>query len=198
MKKLFLIFTCCLLFANCNDSKLYINQANKDVNKLFKNTNLFYEENFVNTILDNYHNAQKQNVKNWDSGYIQECQFFVLLHGLELITKDDALFNIQKVYDKYLNYGSLNNKKNKFAYVVLQYLRGNYEEAKKLADDIYDGNIEYKYEFSETSVTNREIKNIVSGIILEKINPEDFKNTIYEQFTTLSEEEMLEILQVEM
>ena len=198
MKKLFLIFTCCLIFANCNDSKLYINQANKDANKLFKNTNLFYEENFVNTILDNYHNAQKQNVKNWDSGYIQECQFFVLLHGLELITKDDALFNIQKVYDKYLNYGSLNNKKNKFAYVVLQYLRGNYEEAKKLADDIYDGNIEYKYEFSETSVTNREIKNIVSGIILEKINPEDFKNTIYEQFTTLSEEEMLEILQVEM
>ena len=189
MKKLFLIFTCCLLFANCNDSKLYINQADKGVDKLVKNCNLFYEENFVNTILDNYHNAQNQNIKNWDSGYVQECQLFVLLHGLRLITKDDMLFNIQKVYDKYLNYGSLNNK-NKFSYTVLQYLKGNYEEAKKLAADIYDGNIEYKYDFSKIPVTNREIKNIVSGIILGKINPEDFKNTIYEEFTLLNEEYM--------
>ena len=153
MKKLFLIFTCCLFFSNCNDSKLYINQADKDVDKLVKNCNLFYEENFVNTILDNYHNAQNQNIKNWDSGYVQESRFFVLLHGLGLITIDDMFFNIQKVYDKYLNYGSLNNK-NKFSYTVLQYFKGNYEEAKKLADDIYDGNIEYKYEFSFIQIHN--------------------------------------------
>ena len=107
----------------------------------------------------------------------------------------EMLQEIQVVYDRFLEKNSL-NAQNTFSYAILQYLRGNRDESKKLLEPMYIR--DYKYHFTRETLVDSDIKNFLCGALLGEIDVADFRGTVYDELGFVNGVEMclIECLQV--
>lgn len=184
-----------LAFWGCDGTKSNLNAAWRKAEKIDYNEPYAYNEALINEIRADFQRVQKSNMHDWMNGYIQECQLLTGLYIRHLIEKDEMLQEIQVVYDRFLEKNSL-NAQNTFSYAILQYLRGNRDESKKLLEPMYIR--DYKYHFTRETLVDSDIKNFLCGALLGEIDVADFKGTVYDELGFVNGVEMclIECLQV--
>lgn len=189
MKKILLIFIA-LILSGCTDSKERLNAAWKKSYGIDYGKTYEFNQPLINEICEDFHKVQKANKNDWMCGYIQECQLFTSLHLFGLIGKDEMLFKIQEIYDRF---NSL-NEKNTFSYAVLQYLMGDFDESEKILRPIFKK--DFTYHYTREDFSNADVKNFFAGAMLGEIDLNDLKGTIYDElgYISMFETKLIELL----
>lgn len=142
----------------------------------------------IDKVLNFFDNAIKICPHKWNCGYIQEIQFYVILYFREKIDKKYFLSQLSVVYEKYLMKNQLTNDMI-LSYAIFNFINSNKTECINLLNLRFEEN--YKYDFN--NYKEKDIKNFVIGILLNKIDSEKFKNTLYVDFLDFTEEDLIEM-----
>ncbi|MCQ2579794.1 MAG: hypothetical protein MJ159_03760 [Treponemataceae bacterium] len=185
------IFIFILILSGCENKNDYIKNAWTLSKEIDFNKTFIDNKKIINKTLLNFRKAQDIKNSDWEDGYIQEIQFYVAIYYRNLIAKDTFLNYTRAVYDKYY-VKHQDFTKNKFSYSIFQYLDGRIEESFALLKTIYKK--DYVYNLKELS--NSDIKNFICGILLGDIEPSEYEETVYYEFCHLSEDDLIEMLQI--
>jgi hypothetical protein len=184
MKKIFICLLISLFLYSCVDNK-----ADEYIKKAWKldssnENNLAYSEK----VCDCFKQAQLCNPRDWESGYVQECQYLVGLYFKDKINKNELLKRMTEIYNEFMKYSEINDQ-NKYSYAILMYLTLDESKNKSYIKSLYNPNLVYK----EVPASNQMLWNFLFGIILNDIDKTQFSNSsFYSNYLELNDDVLIE------
>jgi lipoprotein len=147
----------------------------------------------IDQVFDQFDKAISYNKKNWSSGYFQKTQFARKLYFISTSssfiyfkTKKEFINYICTIYQDWFLQNP-NDIQHCVPYAMTLYLCGEFEKMNELLHLYYNPDLNYNAQ----TIPLNDFYNFIAGYYLGLIDIQKFKNTDYERFFNLDDEDIL-------